>query len=300
MPKRKHGEAKQQVMEGQSEEERRALRQSQRQLLDRMQEKSEEMVQLDSEAFEEEREQNNLLFDQVKFTRELANDGDNLVVIGELATKRSAQLAHSVTQYSSAKIIEKLKVDYNRRKCSKGPWVALGNDVAHLYSAVPKMGFMVGILQSPEVQKEPKKKKQKQTQEDSSKLEATQYDTTDYSDKQSQSQEKKQEEATNKRLQNLLGHMTAQNGHDMDLVNLLVNPDKFSETVENFFDLSFLVKDGRAKIALDNDGIAYTALTEPPDEQVPKSQTVVVLSAADNKKLAELWNLQQATLCRDD
>ena len=63
----------------------------------------------------------------------------------------------------------------------------------------------------------------------------------------------------------------------MDLVNLEVNPNNYSKTVENFFDISFLVNDGRSKVALDNDGLAYTTLTEPPDDQVPKSQTIATM-----------------------
>mmetsp|Transcript_30588 Transcript_30588/g.98584 ORF Transcript_30588/g.98584 Transcript_30588/m.98584 type:complete len:305 (-) Transcript_30588:365-1279(-) len=299
--KRKRGsKEKVAVMEGQTEEERRRLRKSQRQLLDRITTQGDEMVQLESTAYAEERDNNNALFQEVRHTRELGNDGDNLVVIGELATKRSAQLAHSVQQYPASKIVEKLKEEYGRAR--GGPWLGLGRDVGHLFAAVPELAFMCGPLQQPEKAAPPpkeKKKRQRATQDDSQ-LEETQYETTDYSQAATMStQQKKQEEATNRRLQTLVETMSSKEG-DFDLMRLLVSPGKFSETVENFFDLSFLVKDGKAKIDVDPaTGLPRAALSEPPDEQVPKAQTVVVLNANDNKKLAELWAIQNATLQRE-
>jgi len=288
------------VMMEQTEEERRELRKNQRQLLDRIQGRTDEMVQLDSRAYAEERGQNNELFKSVGFTRELGNDGDNLVAIGELATKRSAQLAHSATSYSSQKIVDGLKKHYSTGK-NRCKWLALGEDVSGLFSAVPELGFMFGSLQQPEkVKKVAERKKRKVAEDDD--LQETQYETTDYSQRApGDPQAKKQEEATNRRLQTLAALMETKKDEHFDLVNLLVNPDKFSETVENFFDLSFLVKDGKANIDIDPDtGLPRAAISNPPDEQVPKSQTVVVLGANDNKRLAELWNLQGTMLSRED
>ena len=44
----------------------------------------------------------------------------------------------------------------------------------------------------------------------------------------------------------------AKNAPGLDLMSLVVNPDSFCETVENMFDLSFLVKDSKATIAIDD------------------------------------------------
>ena len=41
-------------------------------------------------------------------------------------------------------------------------------------------------------------------------------------------------------------------GAGLELMSLVVNPDSFCETVENMFDLSFLVKDNKATVGIDD------------------------------------------------
>ena len=85
----------------------------------------------------------------------------------------------------------------------------------------------------------------------------------------------------------------------LDLMSLLVNPDSFCETAENFFDLSFLVKDARATVGVDeNTGLPVCRLAEAPDGAVPKTQNVVVLSMADCKAIGELWGIERPQLPR--
>ena len=59
------------VMEGQTEEERRILRQEQRTLYDRIGDRNVDLQDLDHDAFDEERNNNNNLFKKVRFNREV-------------------------------------------------------------------------------------------------------------------------------------------------------------------------------------------------------------------------------------
>lgn len=45
------------------------------------------------------------------------------------------------------------------------------------------------------------------------------------------------------------------------LENLIINRKSFAQTVENLFSLSFLVKDGRAEISLDENRLHYVCKT---------------------------------------
>ena len=76
--------------------------------------------------------------------------------------------------------------------------------------------------------------------------------------------------------------------------------DSFCETAENFFDLSFLVKDARATVGVDeNTGLPVCRLAEAPDGAVPKTQNVVVLSMADCKAIGDLWGIDKPQLPRE-
>mmetsp|Transcript_10633 Transcript_10633/g.13206 ORF Transcript_10633/g.13206 Transcript_10633/m.13206 type:complete len:162 (+) Transcript_10633:512-997(+) len=117
-------------------------------------------------------------------------------------------------------------------------------------------------------------------------------------------EQRKLEEATNRRLQNLehvLKTKVAEGEDSVDMMNLLVSPRSFHETVENFFDYSFLVKDGKASIKLDpKTGLPLCALEEQPEDQLKKFQTVVVLGPQDHKRIVDYWRIQQTTLLRED
>lgn len=73
------------VMDGQTEEERRLLRQTQRELHDRMQSKKQDMTSLDSTTFENMKDDNNELFKKVRFTREAHYDAENFKLITQVS-----------------------------------------------------------------------------------------------------------------------------------------------------------------------------------------------------------------------
>jgi len=67
----------------------------------------------------------------------------------------------------------------------------------------------------------------------------------------------------------------------------------FAQTVENFFDLSFLVKDGRVAMQADAGG-AYVVLSKPPladayHKGLLKTQNILKLDYATYRKLVARW-----------
>jgi hypothetical protein len=73
---------------GQTDEERRRLRQKQRNLLKTIVSQAEAMANASSEVFGNVREENNVLFQKVFYTREAVLDGENLNMISERAAKQ--------------------------------------------------------------------------------------------------------------------------------------------------------------------------------------------------------------------
>jgi hypothetical protein len=87
---RKNDEMK--VMQGQTDNERRQLRQGYRKLSKAIAEIGEEMEDPDTKVFEKVREKNNHLFQQVRFTREAVLDSDNLEAISTRASRQVDRL----------------------------------------------------------------------------------------------------------------------------------------------------------------------------------------------------------------
>jgi hypothetical protein len=162
------------VMEGQTEEERRILRQEQRTLYDRIGDRNVDLQDLDHDAFDEERNNNNNLFKKVRFNREMVNDGDILVQLSEAAMKRAGKLAKNVSQYSAADIGKALSQDFTKAGGDMD-WVALGAQCAGLFRAVPEASFLCGPLQKPEKEKKAAQRRKKVVDDGE---EETQYETT--------------------------------------------------------------------------------------------------------------------------
>jgi len=197
-----------------------------------------------------------------------------------------------------------------------GVWRRLGAATGFAFRAAPPCSFACGALENPEVTK-PNKAKAKRARDEDDEAEETRYETVDFASQGAASKKKTRaarggdadgdddddaaevEEATNRRLQRL--HATLVDtaaDTPVDLVGLVVDPTAFHATVENLFDLSFLVKDGRARLAMDA-GLPTCVLDEQPNEAVEKTQTVVVVGPNDTKDLAALWGIETATLARN-
>jgi len=296
------------VMDGQTEEERRILRQEQRNLQDRIGERRAAMCALDSDEFAEQRDANNGLFKKVRYNREMVNDGDIMVGLAECAVARAGALAKSVKQYGAKDICTALKESYSNSR-GEMDWAVLGRDSAGLFRAPPELNFFCGPLERPVKERKKIERKKKADLKDDG------VEETQYQQKEGGADGDTVDEATNMRLQRLNDVMAAKmrshhvepkaadkagETEGLDLMSLLVNPESLCETAENFFDLSFLVKDARATIGVDdNTGLPVCRLAEAPDGAVPKTQNVVVLSMADCKSIGELWGIDRSQLPRE-
>eukprot|EP00586_Coscinodiscus_wailesii_P015705 CAMPEP_0172499098 /NCGR_PEP_ID=MMETSP1066-20121228/121944_1 /TAXON_ID=671091 /ORGANISM="Coscinodiscus wailesii, Strain CCMP2513" /LENGTH=106 /DNA_ID=CAMNT_0013272657 /DNA_START=106 /DNA_END=422 /DNA_ORIENTATION=+ len=89
---------------GQTDAERRALRQSQRTLQKKItSNEGQSMEDPDSAAFDEIRHDNNALWDKVRYTREAVLDGDNLEAISHRATRQVDRLIQ-VPRYDAVRL----------------------------------------------------------------------------------------------------------------------------------------------------------------------------------------------------
>ena len=89
----------------------------------------------------------------------------------------------------------------------------------------------------------------------------------------------------------------------VNLFHLLVHPTSFSQTVENFFDFAFEIKDGKAGIVKDGDCV-YAKKTKMAavadfDAGVIKVQNILKLDHPTYVKLVKRWGAAQNYLLKD-
>ena len=79
----------------------------------------------------------------------------------------------------------------------------------------------------------------------------------------------------------------------MDVLPLLVNPGSFHQTVENFFDFSFRIKQGLSNVKIDANGLPVTTITSQPNNAAPKTQVVVALTMQNLAAVTDAWKIAE-------
>jgi DNA-binding TFAR19-related protein (PDSD5 family) len=79
------------------------------------------------------------------------------------------------------------------------------------------------------------------------------------------------------------------------LFDLVMNPKSFTQTVENLFDTSFLVRNGAVEIALDEKGLPYVENHEGRTEETfpQQTQSIISITPDDWQAITKAWNMQE-------
>ena len=112
-------------------------------------------------------------------------------------------------------------------------WGKLGNEARQLFNATPSFTTMVGPIHKEERVRKIAVRRQRENL--TGVVNAT-------SEKVENNEEDGNDEATNARVATLLKHLEAYEGQEFDLLKTLVDPINPVQSVENFFDYSYLHK----------------------------------------------------------
>lgn len=183
-------------------------------------------------------------------------------------------------------------------------WKKLSNAIseANIYMHVPAVVFVLGHggaqqAAAPKVRKERARKERPVIEE----LKVANAVSA------SQLQETAEAKSQNARMLTLLKTIkgaAAKGGGKVNLFELLLHPTSFSQTVENFFDLAFLVKDGRAAIKPAKDA-AFVEIGKPPETSdfeagLVKHQNIIRLDYSTYQSLVQRWCKGPPMLDRDE
>ncbi|TXT13057.1 hypothetical protein VHUM_01458 [Vanrija humicola] len=86
----------------------------------------------------------------------------------------------------------------------------------------------------------------------------------------------------------------------INFFRFVINPDSFSQTVENVFYASFLVKEQRLEIEVKNDGEIIARARDPPDDNTDHSeasnQAVIELDMATWEDAIEIFKIKDTII----
>lgn len=314
---------------GLTEEERRQIRKEQRQLLKELDEK--DTIELD-----EARERNNRIYKKVRYAREAVLDGENLISIANKASQKVDRLIQ-VPRYDAdrlvLKLVEKVRKETNGGTGYQFDWEVLGEAAGACFNAVPAdVAFLNGPLahgQGPVLRRAPIRRRVIQedreavaqrpedveghTEKDENKLSAIEESMKAMSkilekkvNQQYRSNKEKLQQAYGGDIPADVAKKVKKFGTDIDGCQFLVNPKSFTQTVENIFHYSFLVKKGAASIALRDKaldlsgvttkpGLAIKYVTERPSPP-PAKQAIMTLTMQDWRDLCATYQVDAGDL----
>mmetsp|Transcript_5682 Transcript_5682/g.8064 ORF Transcript_5682/g.8064 Transcript_5682/m.8064 type:complete len:369 (-) Transcript_5682:138-1244(-) len=316
---------------GLTDADRRQLRHQQRSLAKKIINNTEAMENPDEEAFSAIRSENNELFDKVAYTREAVLDSENFDMITSRAARQVDRLVQVAT-YDPIKFSQKLASKCTTKVGSNSSfnWLLLGKEAVVCYNSVPsRVNFLAGPLQADYTPKERKKpvrrakdasddeeeerpedlKTQKKDGDQLSAVETNMKVLSKTLKKRCRQSEKEnvakfeQMEFSNEEERKRAVKRFKRHGSDINAIQYLMNPKSFTQTVENIFHFSFLVKNSKAKIAVDEGGSDIGALPGPVVQPMgeiestgPPRQAVVAFTMQDWKELCKAYEVEQGDI----
>ncbi len=92
-------------------------------------------------------------------------------------------------------------------------------------------------------------------------------------------------------------HNLDKEGHGVNFFEFVCNPESFSQTVENCFYVSFLVREGRAGTDVSDDGLVMIYAREPRNEddevETVSHQAVMEMDMATWREAIEVFGLRE-------
>jgi hypothetical protein len=230
------------------------------------------------------------------------------------------------------KLVQKCRSTGPRGGSAFFDWAALGSEASICFNAIPsRVKFLNGpLVDGIELQVKQRAQRRKHTEEDEKAEEQKPEDCQNNAKKDADqlSAIEVSMKEMDKRLKNLVNTRYAENkrklqdahpdgvpapiskklkkrGVDIDAVNFLFNPLSFTQTVENIFHFSFLVKKGDASLRvrekelgdeIDAKAGPVVRFMPPATDHPPPTQAIVSLTPRDFRKFVKVYKVSKGDL----
>jgi len=238
----------------------------------------------------------NQYYKKIAFPSEALIDYQNVRTLSELGVQQAVKLKLD-PKFSIRDLINRLvrkftpeSIDGADGSDSQVDWYAIGLAASSYLRSVQVTGFMNGSLEVKA--REKKKRKPKKKLEEKSVPKVIQPEQVGSQTDDEKTQNDMRVKALAKTLKTL---------PETDFFEFVINPNSFTETVENLFDLSFLVKDGLAKIEFDEDGLPRIASCGKPNpddltEGLKNAQCVVKFDLSTFQEMVKVNGIHKSMI----
>ncbi|KAK6504295.1 nuclear protein [Arthrobotrys conoides] len=249
-------------------------------------------------------EKTNELFSSVKQTSDAMVDGKVQVEIGRIAAEKAKRVGNSSTNTGLdidefiAKCIQFMEKSKPGDSSDGHDWAYLGREVATPAMKTAKTSdFMygpMGVQKRQRLIKERKKAVRRRPEEFIRPI-----DLDEKQIAQNENSTTKNVVAIHKSLTDYI----EQSGDGViNYFEFVINPESYSQTIENMFYLAFLVKDGRVGILESEDGLLYLSPATPPtpeeiqEKNIHRKQIVMPMEKHIWRELIEVFDIQKSVI----
>ncbi|XP_009988278.1 PREDICTED: non-structural maintenance of chromosomes element 4 homolog A-like, partial [Tauraco erythrolophus] len=271
----------------------------------------EDMLSSKSNRLTEALEEANKLFSGVSCAREAALDAQFLVLASNLGKEKANELHSEMTAFDSVAFAEdlltfmginRIEVEENSSDSEgisggylpSNAWHKLGEEAEKYFRRAPTFHYMLGSFKSdPPVPRQRIERHKKATGGEEKRAMPAQL----------KKMEESHQEATEKEVERILGILQTHFKNDPDtpisFFDLVIDPNSYARTVENIFHVSFLIRDGFARIKLDEDKLP---IIEPSKDYEAKendgsagarNQVVISLNQQQWKEIVETFEITE-------
>ncbi|XP_033756079.1 non-structural maintenance of chromosomes element 4 homolog A-like [Pecten maximus] len=283
----------------QNRSERLRVRHDYRVLIEDIQKNTHDMINPESKRLQEALDEANSLNKEVRMPREGALDSQAVLLISNLSRQKAEALHTDFVKFEPVEFAEKLItfVDGGAdRQITPQNWVMLGTAVQKFFKKSPAFHFMGGSFERLAVPKIGNKRVPKMKEKDNLQEKAT------VPKQLNNFGEGGKNEGTTQEVERLFGLLKKfyrdTNNQPICYFEFVLNPDSFGQTVENMFHASFLIRDGHARIFLDDyrlpliEPISDRERSEEAFDKMAKHQAILSITPAEWKELIEVYKIE--------
>ncbi|NWR45501.1 NSE4A protein, partial [Regulus satrapa] len=261
-------------------------------------ENREAMLNSKSNRLTEALEEANRLFDGVCHAREAALDAQFLVIASNIGKEKANELHSEMSAFDSAAfagdLLTFMGINHTEEEetdgsedvpgdfLPSGAWQKVGEEALKYFRRAPTFHYMMGSFKS-----EPPVPKQRiERQKKASRGKAVRAMPA-----QLKKMEESHQEATEREVERILRILLTHSENDPDkpisFFDFVIDPNSFARTVENIFHVSFIIRDGLARIKLNEDQLPIIEPLNPSGAEEEDSRAAArnqVVISLDQKE----------------